>query len=103
LEDQAKRSLIREHYENKLQTASPLMKDVMQAFQGQLRRDLVTFAENTWHGDIIPFPRRLINSVRNVVTDTPSSHLLSTSIIGERDVNAGIGMRPMMLYRALDL
>ncbi|KAI4693582.1 uncharacterized protein J4E88_001955 [Alternaria novae-zelandiae] len=59
LQDQVERSLILRHYERGIRKASPLMNEIMSLPHGQTRHDLVTFAENTWNGDIIPFRKSL--------------------------------------------
>jgi len=74
IDAQTEKSVVLYTYETHTRIANPAVHAVFQIPHGLTRRQLITFATNTWDGDIIPFRQSLIRIARFVM----SSALLLT-------------------------
>lgn len=66
VQEQVGSSILLYIYETTTASVNPLLSRVYRLPLGRLRRDVVTFCENTWEDDILPFRQCLIRIERSV-------------------------------------
>lgn len=60
LEDQVEKSAVLWVYEQDTKEANPLLHCLHHLWQGKTRQEVVSFATNTWDGDILPLRESLV-------------------------------------------
>jgi len=71
IDAQVEKSVVLRTYETHTRIANPAVHEVFHIPHGLTRRQLITFATNTWDGDIIPSRQSLIRIARFVMSSTP--------------------------------
>jgi len=93
---QVERSLVQYLYEAKTKETNPLLTDIINIPQRTIRKQTISFAEDSWEGDILSFRQCLIRLERYILLCYQFKNLANVD-------HADIGMRWDMMPRALSI